>query len=73
MAEKTIEAHAADLHQATSLFLNYSVQHLIAQGTIQPSEKNALMREYSKIMAEKMREFDRTFCKSSAPSSIFSY
>lgn len=60
MAEKTIEEHAVDLHHATSLFLNYSVQYLIKQGVIHPSEKNALIREYSRLMAENTRENDRT-------------
>lgn len=73
MAEKTIEEHAVDLHQATNLFLNYSVQYLIAQGTIQPSERNALMREYARIMAENTREFDRTSSATQAETTIFSY
>ncbi|OOF81897.1 hypothetical protein BKG92_08190 [Rodentibacter ratti] len=73
MEEKTIEAHAADLLLATNLFLNHSVQCLVKQGAIQPSERNALMREYSRLMAEQTRESDRTSSETQAHSVIFSY
>ncbi|QIA77700.1 hypothetical protein [Rodentibacter caecimuris] len=73
MEEKTIEAHAADLLHATNLFLNHSVQCLVKQGAIQPGERNALMREYSRLMAEQTRKSDRTSSETQAHSVIFSY
>ncbi|OOF56354.1 hypothetical protein BKK56_03405 [Rodentibacter genomosp. 2] len=73
MEEKTIEAHAADLLHATNLFLNHSVQYLVKQGAIQPSERNALMHEYSRLMAEQTRESERTPSETQAHSIVFSY
>lgn len=73
MIEKTIEQQAADLLHATNLFLNHSVQYLVKQGAIQPSERNALIREYSRLMAEQTRKSDRTSSETQAHSIVFSY
>ena len=69
--EKSIEECALALHEATNLFLNYSVQLYIKQGIINPNDKYALMREYARLMSEENRKFDRT--SNAGQVSVFAF
>ena len=69
--EKSIEECALALQEAMNLFLNYSVQLYIKQGILNPNDKHALMREYSRLITENARENDRTL--STGQVSVFAF
>ena len=69
--EKSIEECALALHEATNLFLNYSIQLYIKQGILNPNDKYALMREYSRLITEKACENDRI--SSAGQVSVFAF